>query len=170
MITNETSYSSLSHAMWSYDPETQPSSLGQSLMDGGKVDNCSVVRKQNVKFFCKNMDGLKRREAIQLVFSCQLAHMDTAIITTAWRHRRVSIPNFLRSRSFTCRKLLWHHSIWFIYVAPQSTLYYEEKNMTKKTQDCWAGRIPYQTTMGQHSSPKSPAADLFRSQRFMDCC
>ena len=37
-------------------------------------------------------------------------------------------------------------------------------NTTKKTHDCWAARILYQTRMGQHSFHNGPAAGLFSSQ------
>lgn len=38
--------------------------------------------------------------------------------------------------------------------------------MTKKSQDCLAAKITYQTRMGQHSFPKGPAAGLLTSQTF----
>jgi len=37
-------------------------------------------------------------------------------------------------------------------------------NTTKKTQDCWAAGVLHQTGMGQHSSPRGPAAGVLSSR------
>ena len=59
---------------------------------------------------------------------------DTASITAAWLStRRVWVLNWSACSSD---------------LSPVENIYHK-----KKTQDCWAARIVYQTRMGQHSSP-----------------
>lgn len=68
--------------------------------------------------------------------------------------RIASIPTTLEQNSpgaklacLQCRPFInWKHSA-----------HHEMKNTTK-TLDCWAARIQYQSEMGQHSCPTSPAA------------